>query len=41
VAVDPLEAARQVLELNNLAAKHMVRAQSHVEGMLRQQGESV
>ena len=39
--VDPIESARQVLELNNLAAKHMVRAQSHVEGMLRQQGESV
>ena len=39
--IDPVESARQVLELNNLAAKHMARAQSHVEGMLRQQGGSV
>ena len=40
--VDPIESARQVLELNSLADKHMVRAQAHVEGMLRQQkGEDV
>ena len=39
--VDPIESARQVMALNDLAEKHMARAQAHVEGMLRQQGESV